>query len=117
MSNVKLLPCPFCGADAAENAEKMRGEWRFFMVACGGEGCGVAPMVSESSRELAIAAWNTRAAHPAAPPEVMELVEALKQIIAVSSGERQVADNDTEGMEWINKSARAALAAYREATR
>lgn len=34
---------------------------------------------------------------------------ALQEIIAVTSGERQVADDDTGGMEWVDKRARAAL--------
>src|ERR1700685_1103315 len=37
------------------------------------------------------------------------LREALEEIVAVASGERQVAVDDTEGMEWIDKRARRAL--------
>jgi hypothetical protein len=40
-----------------------------------------------------------------------ELKKALEEIVAVASGERQIADDDTEGMAWIDKRARAALAA------
>lgn len=39
-----------------------------------------------------------------------KLREALEEIVAVASGERQVAVDDTEGMEWIDKRARKALA-------
>jgi len=39
-----------------------------------------------------------------------KLREALEEIVAVASGERQVAVDDTEGMEWIDKRARQALA-------
>ena len=39
-----------------------------------------------------------------------DLREALEEIVAVASGERQVAVDDTEGMEWIDKRARQALA-------
>jgi hypothetical protein len=39
-----------------------------------------------------------------------KLRKALEEIVAVASGERQVAVDDTEGMEWIDKRARKALA-------
>lgn len=38
-----------------------------------------------------------------------KLVEALKIIQSVASGERQVAVDDTDGMAWIDKYAREAL--------
>jgi len=38
------------------------------------------------------------------------LEEALKEIVEVASGEKQVANDDTEGMEWVDKRARRALA-------
>jgi hypothetical protein len=39
-----------------------------------------------------------------------KLREGLEEIVAVASGERQVANDDTEGMEWIDRRARQALA-------
>jgi hypothetical protein len=41
--------------------------------------------------------------------KIPSLVAALQEIIEVASGERQVADDDTGGMAWIDKRARAAL--------
>ena len=41
-----------------------------------------------------------------------KLIEALQEIIEVASGERQVAEDDTEGMAWIDKRARAAVRAH-----
>ena len=38
-----------------------------------------------------------------------KLVAALKQIVSVASGEIQVAIDDTDGMAWIDRYARAAL--------
>lgn len=38
------------------------------------------------------------------------LREALEEIVRVASGEKQVSVDDTEGMEWIDKFARAAIA-------
>lgn len=43
-----------------------------------------------------------------------ELRAALEHIVAVASGEKQVANDDTEGMAYIDKYARAALAAHEE---
>ncbi len=45
-----------------------------------------------------------------------KLIEALQEIIEVASGERQVAEDDTEGMAWIDKRARAAVRAHDEGT-
>ena len=45
-----------------------------------------------------------------AKQRVGELREVLAEIVAVASGEEQVAADDTEGMAWIDKTARAALA-------
>jgi len=42
--------------------------------------------------------------------EVDALQSAMQEIVEVASGERQVADDDTEGMAWIDKRARRALA-------
>lgn len=39
------------------------------------------------------------------------LRESMKEIVRVASGDKQVANDDTEGMAWIDKFARAALAA------
>lgn len=41
--------------------------------------------------------------------------KALKEIIDVANGENQLAQDDTEGIVWIDKFAQAALAAYRKA--
>ena len=42
------------------------------------------------------------------------LVEALGDIVAVASGEKEAAMDDTEGMAWIDRFARAAIAAQKE---
>jgi hypothetical protein len=47
---------------------------------------------------------------------VKPLVEALEDIIGIASGEDQVAADDTQGAEIIDKIARAALAPYRKVT-
>ncbi len=44
-----------------------------------------------------------------AEQELERLREALRQIIAVASGECQVAEDDTGGMAWIDTHARAAM--------
>jgi hypothetical protein len=61
----KLLPCPFCGGEAAlssdSNVEHGR-EIRYWIVRCPKALCDAS--VGEGgnfSRELAIAKWNTRA--------------------------------------------------------
>ena len=41
-----------------------------------------------------------------------KLIEALQEIIEVASGKCQVAEDDTEGMAWIDKRARAAVRAH-----
>ncbi len=42
------------------------------------------------------------------------LAKALDEIVSVASGETQVAIDDTDEIAWIDKYARAALAAHRE---
>ncbi|MGO8788592.1 MAG: hypothetical protein ACLQVL_14590 [Terriglobia bacterium] len=41
-----------------------------------------------------------------------KLIEALQEIIEVASGKCQVAEDDTKGMAWIDKRARAAVRAH-----
>lgn len=48
-----LKPCPFCGGEA--HATNGVGEWWVSCLAC----FGGAPL--QTSRDLAVAAWNTRA--------------------------------------------------------
>jgi hypothetical protein len=40
---------------------------------------------------------------------VKRLEEALEEIREVASGEKQVADDDTEGLAWVDKKAKSAL--------
>jgi len=40
-----------------------------------------------------------------------EAVEVIKEIKSIASGEEQVADDDTGGMEWLDRKAAAFLAA------
>lgn len=60
MSAETLLPCPFCGAPA-------RGlTWQDDnSVACSNQDCEVSPVTQNySTREQAIAVWNTRSENP-----------------------------------------------------
>lgn len=53
----KLLPCPFCGGDPSVYSQS------FYAVECLNKDCAVAPESRvHESLDLAITAWNTRAA-------------------------------------------------------
>lgn len=56
-----LLPCPFCGGDAAVEPDRWRGE--SVRIACANDGCAVRPktefLLAAYSDELR-AAWNGR---------------------------------------------------------
>lgn len=55
MSEIKLLPCPFCGYPAEIHPYKDRVH-----VECSNYKCAVVPFVIADSEEEAAAKWNTR---------------------------------------------------------
>jgi hypothetical protein len=62
-------------------------------------------ILSKSDCELA---WNAALASRSVVTPTFRL--ELEEIVRVASGEKQVANDDTEGMAWIDKFARKALA-------
>ena len=66
LGGVVLLPCPFCGYDMTDEEDGVYQKAGFtgaqtpvWEVCCGTTMCNAS--VTATSRELAIAAWNTRA--------------------------------------------------------
>ena len=66
LGGVVLLPCPFCGYDMTDEKDGVYQKAGFtgaqtpvWEVCCGATMCNAS--VTATSRELAIAAWNTRA--------------------------------------------------------
>ncbi len=57
-----LLPCPFCGAAA----ELRDWDWPYVRYQARCSECSAGPSSRLASREVAIAAWNTRTSPPAA---------------------------------------------------
>lgn len=89
----ELLPCPFCGNEAAlYDYDTESGEWP---IVCGNLGCG-ANTISSHSREHAAEKWNRRAPVPA--PTVSSDVSDIIAIMAddwlerYSAGDSQWAD-------------------------
>ena len=74
-----LLPCPFCGGEA----ELREWDWPYerFQVRC--SVCKTAAKTRLSTREKAIAAWNTRQLVP------REAVEAEKLALALADAEAE----------------------------
>jgi len=72
---VALEPCPFCGGEGV----KRRTGQHSYCVRCENDGCGLAPAVTASSIDQAIAAWNRRAA-PRTPAET-GLIAALRKVV------------------------------------
>lgn len=61
MSEPKLLPCPFCGAEAELEETELLGAFRK-SAGCSNEGCqGYQATITFATKREAIAAWNTRA--------------------------------------------------------
>ena len=104
----ELLPCPFCG----NLADHERGATHYW-VACQDVDCG-AETRAELTCEAAIAAWNTRAAHPS--PSHDALVEAAYREGFGAARESLTEDEgycltaDVEHDAWMDSEARAALA-------
>ena len=69
MSEIKLLPCPFCGGKAfiRQNKDAMKT----YSAYCGNEDCSASPKVSAYGKEMAIDLWNTR-------KPMQEIVERLE---------------------------------------
>jgi len=76
-TDAKLLPCPFCGHQAAVRVTE-EGKWRMEMpppvwpysVECANTSCGVRTPAHYKTREDAIKAWNRRNGEwqPETPP-------------------------------------------------
>jgi Lar family restriction alleviation protein len=60
----KLLPCPFCGAEAES---RRIGESGIFVVSCSNPECGVRPSTFALRAEV-VEIWNTRYTPAAAGP-------------------------------------------------
>lgn len=67
MSEIKLLPCPFCGGEAIVYEDE---QYNQYMIGCK-NCCAVEPMTEWTSKENAIAQWNTR-------KPMQEIVERLE---------------------------------------
>lgn len=63
MSEIKLLPCPFCGGDAAFGGSRLssNSDWHHFVncISCGAK-MGVVLNLGFPTETDAAAAWNTR---------------------------------------------------------
>lgn len=71
--------------------------------------CGYRPkLIAPDGKHLC--GWDAVVGYRLAADTVNTFRKALEEIIAVASGERQVANDDTEGIAWIDKRARTALA-------
>ena len=100
MSDTKLLPCPFCGR-TPKSQENRAGGLHIF---CSHEACGQSEV--EGDYQEAIAAWNTRAPHPAAEG----LAKALE---AIADGSCFKTDANGTCISDHQSTARAALARYK----
>ncbi len=78
MSEIKLLPCPFCGDRGPEITGHRRHHW----IACtSGTDCAVTGPVRGTEAD-AIAAWNHRAHTDAQAARIAELERALKDLMS-----------------------------------
>lgn len=68
MSEIKLLPCPFCGGEAIVYEDE---QYNQYMIGCK-NCCAVEPMTEWTSKENVIAQWNTR-------KPMQEIVERLEE--------------------------------------
>lgn len=79
-----LKPCPFCGSAAYDD----KSTWRVFGRRTGHEyavACGYCEASSpgDDNCQLAIAAWNNRAAIETQPaPDVAAMVEAARKVVS-----------------------------------
>ena len=89
MDDVKLLPCPFCGATQAEDEHDLYGVWvegndhddRIYHVRCW---CCGSRGRETGDRDQAIVTWNTRTPSP----DHVIMREALELIVAAGKGYR-----------------------------
>jgi Lar family restriction alleviation protein len=77
MSELKLLPCPFCGGDATIGANEYYDGANTFYIYC--TSCGVQQMTTKIRTDEAIAAWNRRA-----QPENEPLVRCGECIVPIA---------------------------------
>jgi hypothetical protein len=72
----ELKPCPFCGEPGSLFASgDHSGAWE---GGCSSEGCVANDLVWDTSKELAIAAWNRRASPP---PERDDVLAAARRML------------------------------------
>lgn len=69
MSEVKLMPCPFCSSEAMHSGCDEHG----YAVTCTNHECYAYNKAWPPTRELAITAWNTRANLAERDAEIAEL--------------------------------------------
>lgn len=111
---LELLPCPFCGEQAALTEHFLEQTVGVFCTACQAQ----MPYVG-LSREEAITAWNTRADHAS---ELLEALETIRRELTIAndsirlgrgddgSGKVKVATAIHRGIEFANAAiARARL--------
>ncbi len=72
-----LLPCPFCGGEAS--AVEDTSHSTAYAVGCFNGACALEPYVWDTSKAVAIAAWNRRAL-PATDARAEALKEAEKAL-------------------------------------
>ena len=68
MSEIKLLPCPFCGGEAIVYEDE---QYNQYMIGCK-NCCAIEPMTEWTSKENAIAQWNYR-------KPMQEILERLEE--------------------------------------
>ena len=75
MSEIKLLPCPFCGGEAELVRQHSGVSDKIYIVSCKNEECEASLGHFCESKEMAITEWNTRK-----PMErIIERLEEKKQ--------------------------------------
>ena len=60
MSEIKLLPCPFCGGEAELVRQHSGVSDKIYIVSCKNEECEASLGHFCESKEMAIESWNTR---------------------------------------------------------
>lgn len=106
----ELLPCPFCGSSKIRPRDDLRDGRRSYYYLC--VDCMATSPTCEK-KELAFAAWNTRADPPIRrdDPKIAALVEALE---LCPPDKPQMTDKEFRDAinKWWKLYARAAIAAW-----
>lgn len=89
MSEIKLLPCPFCGGEAILETDKIGNEQKLYYVSCKDD-C-ITQYGYSSTKEYAIEKWNTRKPIERIVERLEEEKQRLKKVknncIALSDNE------------------------------